>query len=221
MLQAYYIVLLAMLGGTHSVVLTYERFVKTYVNRENFYMGRLQRLDPTAGGARLLRYVQLVMRAWFQGVFDAPDAAGANLVPKPDFMGAVQKLNIGDNSWMPDIPSRYLKKAPAPSPAPGDEKVGPAKPPRDDKKQLQVQNKSCNPIFDQFKDKINATKFNDVIKKVGSPPNLKRGGKEIPMCASYHLRGVCWSNCSRRADHAKHSEAEDNELLEWCKEAFE
>ena len=221
MLQSFRIVIIAMLGGAHSVVISYERFLTSYVNRENFYIGRLQRLDPQLGPARMLRFVQLTFRAWLQGVFDAPDHRSAGLVPKPDFMRALNKLNMGDDSWVPDIPVAYLKKAAAPSPASNEEKVPTPKTSNSERKQLQVQNKECNPIFDQFKDKMANVKFNDVIKKVGSPPNVERGGKEVPMCASYHLRGVCWSNCGRRADHNTHSVEEDTKLLEWCKKAFE
>lgn len=77
------------------------------------------------------------------------------------------------------------------------------------------------PKIDEFKAKIFTVKFNDVIAKVGALPTVQRNGKAIPMCASYHLRGTCWSNCQRKADHKSHSEEEDATRFEWCKHAFE
>jgi len=40
------------------------------------------------------------------------------------------------------------------------------------------------------------------------------------MCASYHLRGTCFTNCKRAADHQQHSEEEDALLYGWCQQAF-
>ncbi len=54
-----------------------------------------------------------------------------------------------------------------------------------------------------------------------APPTVKRNGTDVPMCISYHLRGQCFSNCSQKADHAKHTNEEDVKLMDWCKKAFE
>ena len=221
MLMGYRILLMVILGETHHVVLAFGRFLTMYTNRENFYMGRIQHVDGILGPARLLRYVQLVMRAWFQGLMEASSDAEARAVPVPDFVGALHRTNIGDMAWLPSMPPQYLKRADLPpliSPEKGSDK-GSEK--EGEKKQTQVLNKSKNPRFDDFKLGISNTKFNDAIKKVGPPPTVTRNGKEAQMCASYHLRGVCWSNCARKHDHKPHSEAEDNQLYEWCKKAFE
>ena len=61
MLQSYKIVLIAMLGPGHAEVTRYNRFLVTYINHENFFMGRLQKADPLIGAARLVRFVQLTM----------------------------------------------------------------------------------------------------------------------------------------------------------------
>ena len=221
MLMGYRILLIVLLGETHPVVLAYGRFLTIYANRENFYMGQLQHVDGTLGPARLLRFVQLVMRAWFQGLMEAASDAEARAVPIPDFVGALHRTNIGDMAWLPTLPSQYLKRPELP-PIVSPEKAGEKSSDKEsDKKQLQILNKQKNARFDDFKLGISNTKFNDAIKKVGPPPTVLRNGKEVPMCASYHLRGVCWSNCARKHDHKAHSEAEDNQLYEWCKKAFE
>ena len=215
MLQAYRIVLLAILGETHALVMAYTRFLNGYTNRENFYMGRLQRIDPFQGAARLLRYVQLVMRAWFEEKWNAT-AAGAAAVALPDFQLPLHKMALGDMYWLPALPAKYVRTGPAPSPAPGPAPVTP-----DKKKSEQVRNPAVNSRFEDFKTMISKSKFNDVIKKVGDPPTVVRDGKAVAMCASYHLRGSCFSNCSRRNDHGPHSQAEDDDLYNWCKKAFE
>jgi len=59
MLQAFKIVLTGLLGETHRVQMAYTGFLRAYINRENFYMGRLQLADAKMGPTRLLRHVQL------------------------------------------------------------------------------------------------------------------------------------------------------------------
>lgn len=219
MLQSFVIVMTAMLGETHPQTLNISRFTTAYVNRENFYIGRLQRQDPNLGPARLLRYVQLAARAWFQEILLASDAADAASVPSPDYRSVLQKMNMGDMTWLPEIPEAYLKPSPVHEERSGDDKKGKGK--DNDKKPLQILNTAKNPKFDEFRSKIATVKFNEVIRKAGQPPNVHRNGKDTPMCASYHLRGQCWANCPRRVDHAPHSEGEDSTLYEWCKRAFE
>ena len=67
---------------------------------------------------------------------------------------------------------------------------------------------------------MSGIKFNNVIKKVGPPPSVKRDNKDVAICASYHLRGLCFTTCGRKSDHGAHSTAEDDTLYEWCKKAF-
>ena len=124
-------------------------------------------------------------------------------------------MEIGDMTWLPEIPVSYRPSTkPVPQPAPKEEESG-------KKKATQVRNPKVNTRFNDFKTNILQSKFNDLIKKVGPPPNVQRGGKEVPMCASYHLRGTCFSTCGRKADHGPHSADEDSTLCDWCKCAFE
>jgi len=215
MLQSFRILLIAVLGETHAQVLSYNRFLSGYINRENFFMGRLQRADPLYGPARLLRYIQLVIRAWFEEKWTAPRAAAAS-VPEPDFQAPLTKMGLGDMSWLPELPSRYMA---IDAPQLSKEQVSP--PAEGKKKAEQVRNPTMNPRFEDFRTMISKTKFNDAIKKVGDPPQVKRYGKMQPMCASYHLRGACYTNCARKADHGPHSSEEDDQLYAWCQKAFE
>jgi hypothetical protein len=61
----------------------------------------------------------------------------------------------------------------------------------------------------------------DVIKAAlerGHPIPKTMGGKE--MCISYHVKGVCNTNCSRKADHRTHTTTKTGKLVTWCVEAF-
>jgi hypothetical protein len=55
------------------------------------------------------------------------------------------------------------------------------------KKAQQVMNKAISSQFKEFEVHITNSKFNDLIKKVGAPPTVKRDDKETQMCMSYHL----------------------------------
>lgn len=61
MLQAFIIVMTAMLGTMHPQMANISCFVTDYVNHENFYIGCLQRYDLNMGPAHLLCYVQLAI----------------------------------------------------------------------------------------------------------------------------------------------------------------
>jgi len=86
------------------------------------------------------------------------------------------------------------------------------------------QTKQTNPgisqILQPFKDKATAGTIRDAIARGGGPSKVSRNGVEIPMCVSYHLRGECWSGCSRAADHGPHSVEEDTALAAWCQGAY-
>ncbi len=209
MLQAYLVILLGVFGETHPLALRYNAFVQTFINRENFFVGRIQREDTKLGPARLLRFVQLHMRAYLHSIWDARDLSEAKATPLPELTQGLNKVTVGDMTWLPALPPQYINQT--------------ASPPYEKKREkpTQVSNPSRNPKFEDFRTHINVVKFNEAIAKAGSPPKVNRQGKSLEMCASYHLRGTCTSNCPRRVDHCAHSEAEDADLYEWCKRAFE
>ncbi len=65
MLQAYAIFLGAILGTEHDRVKSHQAFINNYTAKETFHLGRLSSMDGVCGPARLLHYIQLLMRAWF------------------------------------------------------------------------------------------------------------------------------------------------------------
>ena len=219
MLQAYAIFLGAILGPDHDRVKSYQAFVNNYMAKETFYIGHLSSMDGVYGPARLLHYIQLLMRAWFYENKIAVDATARAAISAPNFRKALYSMHIGDMTWLPTLPPKYIvipTEPKAPKAAMDTVKVE-----GDKKKAQQIHNPDINAEFDAFQTKISTAKFNDIIKKVGAPPTVKCNGTNVPMCISYHLRGQCFSNCSRKADHAKHTNEEDVKLMDWCKKAFE
>ncbi|KAL7561733.1 hypothetical protein ACA910_010945 [Epithemia clementina (nom. ined.)] len=153
---------------------------------------------------------------------------------------------MAQSSWVPVIPAKYLPKASSLKSILGGvasitssglvstitlstATATSANPSTDssNRREAQIINSQRNDKFKDFEAQLGRIKLNDVIKKVGPPPAIKRsdpeqGGKiiELPMCGSYHLWCVCNSKCNCRLEHAAHSEAEDKLLYDWCKVAF-
>jgi hypothetical protein len=95
MLQSFRILLMCMIGDAHAISRNYTRFLGNYIGKENFYNGRIQRVDPKLGPARLLRYVQLHMRAWFHNIGMANDLVTAGDVTPPKLMEALERPPSG------------------------------------------------------------------------------------------------------------------------------
>jgi hypothetical protein len=220
MLQAFIVLMRTLFGADHNLVGAIEAFVHEFIGRESFYSARISAEDPRHGPARLLRYVQLHVRNWFQMAWDAEGAYEAAALPLPKLTEGLGKVHLGDMSWLPKLPAAYTTP-PAAKAAAGGGGGGGAVPKEPAPKATVVTNPNRSELFDPFQSKIASSKFNDIIERIGGPPKVKRSGAEVAICVSYHLRGSCFSNCKRKADHAAHTDAEDAKLLEWCKKAFE
>jgi len=112
LLQSYKVILMTLLGDAHRVVRAYSTFLRGVINRENFYLGRLQKADAKLGAARFVRHVQLVFRAWFQATWGSVDLTTARAVANPALNDVLLKMSIGDLSWLPGLPAQYLQPVP-------------------------------------------------------------------------------------------------------------
>lgn len=79
------------------------------------------------------------------------------------------------------------------------------------------ENKSFNPDLLPFKEAGKKVKIVDWIKTAQKEAPKING---VPACVSFHVKGQCFQDCKRNADHKKHSKAEDKDLLDWCKLAM-
>jgi hypothetical protein len=219
MLQGYAVILATILGRQHPMVQNLGIFLTQFQAREPFYINQVQQYDGSYGPGRLLRYVHLQTRWYISTVWTA--ATPGTPVAVPNFETALTKTMMGDMSWLPSLPVQYTTSPKTPKHLKEDKgDLGEPKDKESKKKAQQVRNPKANPRFEEFRSDINSAKFNDIIKKVGAPPSVQRNGASIPICASYHLRGSCFNNCGRKADHVEHTTAEDDQLYEWCKKAF-
>jgi len=112
LLQSYRVILMTLLGDDHQVVRAYSTFLRGVINRENFYLGRLQKADAKLGAARFVRYVQLVFRAWPQETWGSVNLTTARAVANPALNDALLKMSIGDLSWLPGLPAQYSQPVP-------------------------------------------------------------------------------------------------------------
>ena len=212
-----------LLGGDHPVTQAFGAFLADYKSSEMLYIGRLEPHGPQAP-ALMLRFVQLHLVNWFRTMRQA-----TTLAPAPDFRSALVSLLVGNTSWVPTIPHRYLEQAaPSKSLSLGSPHVsgactaaGPTLPPlaAPVKSSAEV-HLAKNAAFDKYKANILGKTIKAAITTAGEPPTIKRDGQDRPMCAAYHLKGLCYSTCKRQYDHQPHSPAEDEPLLAWCAVAY-
>ena len=181
-------------------------------------MSRLQGVDLKYGPACMLSYIQLHTWAFFVDVLNANTLVEAAAVPVPQFQACLRDMMVGDLSWLPMLPQCYysitLPKVLDPKMETKTDN------PNSKKKLAQVHNLNMSSHFNKFKTGITSNKCNDVIKKVGPPPKVKRKGKDVATCVSYHLRGTCFKGCNRKANHGPHSKDEDDAHYAWCQKAF-
>lgn len=52
------------------------------------------------------------------------------------------------------------------------------------------------------------------------PPTVTRGGATMRTCLSWHVKGTCYAECHRCADHVVNTEEEREALWQWVKTAF-
>lgn len=95
----------------------------------------------------------------------ANDTAKALSIPLPDYHSILHKMNMGDMTWLTDIPEIYLKPSPSLKGCPTSYDKNGGKGKGNDKKPFQVLNMSKNQKFDDFCTKIAWAKLNEVIKK--------------------------------------------------------
>jgi hypothetical protein len=75
-----------------------------------------------------------------------------------------------------------------------------------------------NPKFQKFVD-MNL-RVRDVLQRAGTTNRVPNNNTGVEMCLSYHMKGNCNVNCSRKGDHKEHTPAEDQAILRWCESYY-
>jgi hypothetical protein len=60
----------------------------------------------------------------------------------------------------------------------------------------------------------------DVLQWAGLMNRMSNNSNGVEMCMSYHLKGMCNTNCLHWGDHHNHTPAEDQALLGWCQQHY-
>ena len=131
-------------------------------------MSQLQGMDPKCGPARMLCCIQLHFRAFFVDVPNANALAVAMAVPVLQFQACHCDVMVGNMSWLSMLPQHHCSVT---LPKFLDPKMEPKQDGSNSKKKsAQVCNLNVSLCFEEFKIGITSHKFNEIIKKVGPPP---------------------------------------------------
>jgi hypothetical protein len=212
-----------LLGSEHPVTRAYDTFWSTW-NASQAHLLNIRTRTPGLFPALTVRWIQLRFTLWFGQQAQTNAAVGA-----PDFVELLRQIRL-QALWEPYLPDRYLGAPPptdvtphpaavapvvAPSPAPA-----PGVPPAATRTRGTLERKSSplNQAFQPFVD-LNL-RVRDVLQRAGPTNRVPTNANGVEMCMSYHLKGMCNTNCSRQGDHRDHTPAEDQALLGWCQQHY-
>lgn len=247
-LELYGVVLGTVLGANHSVTTTHIRAYRYYDRiRARLQASMNRKFGPALAPALLVFHFQLQYRSWFEERFlygvvnnPAPDVAAGlsqfivsnrlDWLPGYEDVPALASLATGGTNPMPaGAPSPRGGGGPGARPTPvvsvtagaggrttstpstitAERAINRSRDPRysgSGAVALAIQSK---PIRDAIRDANDA-----------EPPTVSRGGIMVPPCLSWQLKGVCYNDCNRKADHVNNTEAEKGKLWQWCQSAF-
>lgn len=236
--RLYAIVLGTLLGVKHAVTTNHVAAIRNYDRHSTSLQTAMDiKYGAALAPALFLFHVQLAYRTWFDERFvnDQHDN------PVPDLSTGMRQWVTGLRlGWLPEYSSvpalialapRVAVRAAAPLPPgrpPAAANRGPgAAEPRDTPHLApadRVQNTNRDPRYignSPIALNVKSRPVRTAIAAAGDhPPTVVRGGRTIPTCLSWHLRGMCSADCQRLADHVPNTEEEKERLWEWTKLAY-
>jgi hypothetical protein len=218
-----------LLGGQHAVTRAYDAFWSTW-NASQAHLLNIRTRTPGLFPALTVRWIQLRVSFWFgqQALTNANVAA-------PDFVQLLREIRL-QTPWEPYFPDRYLGAPPAAEAASRSSATAPRAGPApatssggaaggagagsnaQTRGTLERKSSPLNQAFQPFVD-LNL-RVRDVLQRAGPSNRVPTNSSGVEMCMSYHLKGMCNTNCSRRGDHRDHTPAEDQALLGWCQQHY-
>ena len=228
------------LGAAHPVTIAWEAHAETTSQR----LMQLQHYKPRTAGHQYLfaalfqRWCQLRFSHWVSVQWVQPNAAAT---PIWDDIWTYLALKTG---WESPLPERYLQATPSPSLAPTDsssrstisgitEGSTVRTPPADSSRAGGSSNDASN--SDQLGTAVTPDVYNTVYEPFKSTGirardgirKAREAGHNVPkndsketICVSFHVKGICNTNCGRKSDHRPQSDAEIARTLAWCNHAF-
>ena len=243
-LRAYAPVLAAIVGTAHPLFAAYEKGFNLYMSRSIMLNDALEGKVGERLAPGLLVYIfQIRLKGWFENQWTMQDELAV-----PDFAQGFWRYLLDRNlEWLPDVlsipelrqlalppdaPPRgtHTRGAPSNSGSSGGDAV-----PRPDTRrnagnlsppaQTRVPNETMDPRFQESNELCQNIKNWKVMKAIEA---MKALGKAVPKdssgrdrCISFHVKGVCFSNCRNKHDHQPiPSGIEANQFYDWCREAY-
>jgi hypothetical protein len=80
----------------------------------------------------------------------------------------------------------------------------------------------CDPYLEVYAPfRATGKRVREVIKTaIQAGHQLPKNDRGVDMCVSFHVKGVCNTNCGRNSDHAPHNADETARFVAWCGLAF-
>jgi hypothetical protein len=198
MLNATSVIIDVAQGCTHANAIALRRFVKEDVPRIILDLNSMDEADQLRLGnlyPRMLREVQLQLGVYYGDVLGGRDP------PLPRYEDIQRWISSRRFRDFPELPARYLDlRAPNGGGTPGAGGTGtrtPAGAGGDPGTTLGTQVPNEQPTRREWQ-----TQFAACGKTVTQlRPHAPKDGQDNEICLSYHLKGVCYTNCGRRGSH--------------------
>jgi len=231
------ILLFILLGPTHALVQSLNRFITDFIARESM----LVRYLPKTAGCRYLlpvlisKWVANRLSTWFKAQSRTPTA-----VKVPEFSSLFELMEL-DEPWEPTLSPSILAATTrlittGASPTPGGTRQQPSSPspaqvggttPRPAAEQEPTQSGSGNErlnntsykesVFGSYRSlPVTCRAIRDRAKENNVELPKSKVDPSKPMCLAYHSKGVCNLRCHCKYDHVEYTESELEELSSWC-----
>jgi hypothetical protein len=235
--QNFRVALHVLMGSAHELTKAYDAFWRRWSTSQQYLLG-VYTQQPGMFPTLAVRWVQLRISLWFaqQAMENAP-------LEVPNFAELLNQIRL-HMPWEPSLPAHYYN-ARAATPAltlptvasrttgtmeaiPGAgvgavPTVTTASTPATSLAALPTiktrgtivrKVAPINSAFQRFVD-MNL-RVRDVLQRAGPSHRVPSNNDGVEMCLSYHMKGVCNSNCSRSRDHKEHQASEDQSIVRWC-----
>jgi hypothetical protein len=234
--QNFRVALHVLMGSDHALTKAYDAFWRRWSTSQQYLLG-VYTQQPGMFPTLAVRWVQLRISLWFaqQALENAP-------LEVPNFAELLNHIRL-HMPWEPSLPSQYYNTRPstqavtlqsiAPpttsSGIPGENRdtgttspkvpaLGMTPPTIKTRGTIVRKTTPINPLFQKFAD-MNL-RVRDVLQRAGPSHRVPNNGNGVEMCLSYHMKGVCNSNCSCHLDHKEHQAAEDQAIVNWCERNY-
>jgi len=215
-LQAFGLIL-AVVCGTTSVV--YKDYRKYFIDDWSAVEESLQNqaaADPWAF-AKYLRWIQLEIAAYWEAADNHGDYSST-----ADFAALHKAIKRRNNNWIPELPPQYLPKSSGTptgaTPAAAGTGGGAPAPPTSARKYV----KNPKPVEALVAVGTKLGRITGALKKANftfdQVPTHTNGTQP---CLSWHLKGGCYNDCTRTAQHVSLSKSEEGRLLAFFKQCVD